>query len=67
MLASLLDEVGDPSALTIAEKYLGLANALVPKGFRKKYCGPGKAIASITACSIWCSTSSTGMVRPLAI
>ncbi|HCE7245692.1 TPA: hypothetical protein NHR53_002241 [Pseudomonas aeruginosa] len=36
MLASLLDEVGDPSALTIAEKYLGLANALVPKGFRKK-------------------------------
>ncbi len=36
MMASLLDEVGDPSALGIAEKYLVLANALVPKGFRKR-------------------------------
>lgn len=36
MLASLLDEAGDPSAIAVAEKYLKQANALIPKGFRKK-------------------------------
>ncbi|MBW6124713.1 hypothetical protein KZ843_17720 [Pseudomonas aeruginosa] len=36
MLASLLDEAEDPSAIVIAERYLSRANALIPKGFRKK-------------------------------